>query len=102
MTIYDGLYSWAKHLFHLKHAQGGPVEQILLEVFNKYINKGGSHKVPGWAKELKNLIQDQIDTNVSLSLKEVSKDLDINPSYLSREFSKYFDNLSYGEYIRKI
>jgi AraC-like DNA-binding protein len=32
----------------------------------------------------------------------VSKDLDINPSYLSREFSKYFNNLSYGEYIRKI
>ncbi|GGH64585.1 hypothetical protein HNQ91_002264 [Filimonas zeae] len=102
MTIYDGLYSWAKHLHHLKHTQGGPVEQMLLEVFNKYIKNSGSNKVPAWAKELKNLIQDQIDTNVSLSLKEVSKDLDMNPSYLSREFSRYFDNLSYGEYIRKI
>ncbi|BAV06727.1 hypothetical protein SAMN05421788_11666 [Filimonas lacunae] len=102
LTIYDGLYSWAKHLHHLKHTQAGPVEQMLLEVFNKYIKKSGANKIPAWAKELKNLIQDQIDTNVSLSLKDVSKDLDIHPSYLSREFSKYFDNLSYGEYIRKI
>jgi YesN/AraC family two-component response regulator len=37
-----------------------------------------------------------------LSLKDVSKELDINPAYLSREFSKYFENLSYGEYIRKL
>ena len=26
----------------------------------------------------------------------------MHPSYLSREFSKYFDNLSFGEYIRKL
>ena len=45
------------------------------------------------------LIQDQIDTN--LTLKELSKDLNIHPAYLSREFSKYFDNLSFGDYIRK-
>jgi AraC-like DNA-binding protein len=101
MTIYDGLYHWAKHLHQLKHTQAGPVEQMLLEVFNKYMKKKGSQKIPVWAKELKEIIQDQIDTNLSLSLKDVSKDLDINPSYLSREFSKYFDNLSYGEYIRK-
>src|ERR1700712_1467701 len=35
MTIYDGLHSWARHLYQLKHTQGGPVEQMLLEVFNK-------------------------------------------------------------------
>ena len=34
-------------------------------------------------------------------MKEISKNLDIHPAYLSREFSKYFDNLSFGEYIRK-
>jgi YesN/AraC family two-component response regulator len=28
--------------------------------------------------------------------------VDINPSYLSREFSKYFGDLSFGEYIRKM
>jgi len=61
--------------------------------------KAGSKKIPAWAQELKDIIQDHIDT--SISLKEISKDLDIHPAYLSREFSKYFDNLSFGEYIRK-
>ena len=51
-------------------------------------------------KELKQIIQDQVDTNLSLT--EISKSLDINPSYLSREFSKHFNNLSFGEYIRKM
>ena len=37
-----------------------------------------------------------------MSLKEISRTLDIHPAYLSREFSKYFDNLSFGEYIRKL
>ncbi|MDO3643724.1 chromate resistance protein ChrB domain-containing protein [Mucilaginibacter sp. L3T2-6] len=101
MTVYDGLYSWAKHLHQLKHTQGGPVEQMLLEVYHKYL-KDNSRKAPAWTKELKEMIQDQLDTNMSLSLQQLSHDLEINPSYLSREFSKYFDNLSFGDYIRKL
>jgi AraC-like DNA-binding protein len=102
MTIYDGLYSWAKHLHHLKHTQAGPVEQMLLEVYHKYIKENKSKKAPEWAKELKEMIQDQLDTNMALSLQQVSDELEINPTYLSREFSKYFENLSFGEYIRKL
>ena len=102
MTIYDGLYSWAKHLHHLKHTQAGPVEQMLLEVYHKYIKESKSKKAPDWAKELKEMIQDQLDTNMALSLQQVSDELEINPTYLSREFSKYFENLSFGEYIRKL
>jgi AraC-like DNA-binding protein len=102
MIIYDGLYSWAKWLPDEKHTQQ-PFENLLLDVFNKFIKKQkGSKKVPKWAGEMRNIIQDQIDTNLALSLKEISKGLDINPSYLSREFSKYFENLSFGEYIRKL
>ena len=52
--------------------------------------------------ELKEMIQDQLDTNLSLSLQQASDELEINPTYLSREFSKYFENLSFGEYIRKL
>jgi len=26
----------------------------------------------------------------------------VHPAYLSREFSKYFDDLSFGDYIRKL
>jgi len=102
MMIYDGLYSWAKHLHQLKHTQAGPVEQMLLEVFNKYIKQSKSKKAPEWAKELKEMIQDQLDTNMALSLQQVSSELEINPAYLSREFSKHFDNLSFGDYIRKL
>ena len=48
------------------------------------------------------MIQDQLDTNLSLSLQQASDELEINPAYLSRKFSKYFENLSFGEYIRKL
>jgi len=102
MTIYDGLYSWAAHLHHLKHTQAGPVEQMLLGVYHKYLKESKLKKAPEWAKELKEMIQDQLDTNMALSLQQVSGELAINPAYLSREFSKYFDNLSFGDYIRKL
>ena len=100
MFMYDALYSWAKHLQHEKHTQQ-PFEDLLVTVLNRYLkNKPGSKKkTPAWAQELKDIIQDHIDAN--LSLKELSKGLDINPSYLSREFSRYFENMSFGEYIRK-
>ncbi len=100
MMIYDALYSWAKHLQKEKHTQN-PIENLLLDVYKKFL-KGKSGKVPEWAKELKEIIQDQIDTNLTLNLKEVSQGLHVHPSYLSREFSKYFDNLSFGDYIRKL
>ena len=28
--------------------------------------------------------------------------VELHPDYISREFSKYFDSLSFGEYIRKL
>ena len=101
IILYDALYSWAKFLQNEKHTDQ-PFENLLLDVFNNYLkNKPGSKKkIPAWAQELKEIIQDHIDT--SLSLKEISKGLEINPSYLSREFSKYFEDLSFGEYIRKL
>ena len=100
MMIYDALYSWAKHLQKEKHTQQ-PFEHLLLSVFNNYLksNPHSKKKIPDWVRELKEIIQDHIDTN--LSLKEISKNLEISPSYLSREFSKYFGDLSFGEYIRK-
>jgi len=100
MKVYDGLYTWAKHLHQQKHSQS-PVEHLLLDVYNRYL-KSSSQKAPEWTRELKEMIQDQMDTNMSMSLQQASDSLEINPAYLSREFSKYFDNLSFGEYIRKI
>ncbi len=103
MIMYDALYTWANLLQQEKHTQS-PFENLLLDVFHKFLAQkaGGKKQTPAWAKELKEIIQDQIDTNLSLSLKEISKNLDVHPSYLSREFSKYFEDLSFGEYIRKL
>ena len=100
MMIYDGLYSWAKYLQAEKHTQN-PTENMLLDVYQKFLRHKSS-KVHDWAKELKGIIQDHIDTNLSLSLKVISENLNVHPSYLSREFSKYFDDLSFGDYIRKL
>lgn len=101
MVIYDALYTWAGHLQNVRHTEG-PVEQLLVDVYQKYLKKGTGIKVPVWATELKTIIQDQIDTNLALSLTGISNELNVNPAYVSREFSKYFDNLSFGEYIRKL
>jgi len=100
-VIYDALYTWATHLQNVKHTES-PVEQLLIEVYQKFLKKSSTDKVPAWAKELKTIIQDQIDTNLALSLTGISNELKVNPAYVSREFSKYFDDLSFGEYIRKL
>ncbi|MGV3504492.1 MAG: chromate resistance protein ChrB domain-containing protein [Adhaeribacter sp.] len=101
LVLYDALYSWARFLQKEKHTQN-PAEQLLLQVFHQYLARKSKNKIPEWALLLKETIQDQIDTNLSLSLKEISEDLKVNPAYLSRQFSRYFDNLSFGEYIRKL
>src|SRR5205085_617203 len=69
--IYDALYSWASHLQKEKHTQN-PVDHVFIDVFNQFIKQKSSRKkTPGWVNELKAIIQDQIDTNLSLT--EVSK-----------------------------
>lgn len=101
IKIYDALYTWAKYLQHQKHLQQ-PFESLLVEVYQSVIKQKYKEKTPDWVNELKAIIQDQIDTNLSLKLTDISNELNINPSYVSREFSKYFEDLSFGEYIRKL
>ena len=104
MVIYDALYSWATHLHKQKHLQNSPFENLLHEVYKKILKAKDTDKkkTPTWVKELKAIIQDQIDTQFTFDLKKISGDLELNPSYLSREFSKYFEDLNFGDYIRKI
>lgn len=101
MVIYDALYSWAKYHKDEKHAQN-PTEGMLLAVYRKFLSEKSTKKIPPWVEELKEMIQDKIDTDLTLSLKEVSSSLEVHPAYLSREFSKYFDDLNFGEYLRKL
>lgn len=100
MVIYDALYSWAKNLQNEKHTEN-PVDNLFLDVYNQFlVKKSSNKKTPLWVQEIKQIIQDQIDSNLNLT--QISNSLEINPSYLSREFSKHFDNLSFGEYTRKL
>jgi len=99
MVIYDALYNWAKYHYNEKHTQN-PNENLLAEVYEKYLKDKKGKKAPAWVNELKEMIQDQVDTNITL--KQLSQDVNINPTYLSREFSKYFDDLSFGDYLRKL
>ncbi len=101
LKIYDALYTWAKYLQNQKHLKQ-PFESLLVEVYKNVINRKSKEKTPDWVTEFKAIIQDQIDTNLSLKLTDISNELNINPSYVSREFSKYFEDLSFGEYIRKL
>src|SRR5437870_4608672 len=83
-----------------KHTQN-PVDHVFIDIYNTFIrDKSAKRKTPEWVEELKQIIQDQIDTNLNLT--QISRSLDINPSYLSREFSRHFNNLSFGEYTRKL
>jgi len=104
MVIYDALYSWATHLYKQNHLQNSPFEKMLHEVYHKFLKekKANNKKVPAWVKDLKAIIQDQIDTQFTFDLKKISNDLEMNPSYLSREFSKYFEDLNFGDYVRKL
>lgn len=104
MVLYDALYSWATHLYKEKHLQNSPFENMLHEVYHQILKekKANNKKTPIWVKDLKAIIQDQIDTQFTFDLKKISNDLDLNPSYLSREFSKYFEDLNFGDYIRKL
>ena len=103
MMLYDALYSWATHLYKQNHLQNSPFESLLHEVYTKFLkDKKSSKKTPAWVKDLKEIIQDQIDAQFTFDLKKISSDLELNPSYLSREFSKYFEDLNFGDYVRKL
>ena len=104
VVIYDALYSWATHLYKQNHLQNSPFENLLHQVYNRFLSekKSTNKKTPSWVKDLKEMIQDQIDTQFTFDLKQISNDLELNPSYLSREFSKYFEDLNFGDYVRKL
>ncbi|OGX87404.1 AraC family transcriptional regulator [Hymenobacter lapidarius] len=103
LVLYDALYSWAQHLQGQAHTQQ-PEEQLLVQVYTAYLQqaKDRTGPPPAWTTQLREVIQDHLDTNLSLRLTEAADTVQVNPSYLSREFARYFDNLSFGEYIRKL
>ncbi|MBO9592702.1 MAG: chromate resistance protein [Niabella sp.] len=102
IVLYDALYSWAANLYKQKHLQNSPFENLLHAVYVKFLNEKKSGKAPAWVEELKHMIQDQVDMQFSLDLKKIAAELELNPSYVSRTFSKHFDDLNFGDYVRKV
>lgn len=103
LRILDGLYSWAKHLKQVKHTYDYSSLR-LMEVFHQFLSLKYSERLeqPEWVTEIKSIVQDQIDTNLTMDVKALSRHLDVNPAHLSREFSHYWDGLKFGEYMRKL
>lgn len=103
LRLYDGLYSWAKHLKQVKHTYDYSSLR-LMEVFHQFISLKYSERLdqPQWLTDIKSIVQDQIDTNLTMDIKALSRHLDVNPEHLSREFSHYWDDLKFGEYMRKL
>ncbi|MFP5041864.1 chromate resistance protein ChrB domain-containing protein [Parasediminibacterium sp. JCM 36343] len=102
MVIYDALYSWATHLRNQKHLLNSPFENLLHDVYSKIVQEKDNKKIPNWVEELKEILQDQIDTQFTFDLKKISESLELNPAYISRAFSKYFEDLNFGDYVRKL
>jgi len=75
-----------------------------VQAYTAYLqrSKDRNQAPPALAGQLRELIQDHVDTNLTLRLTEVADALQVNPTYLSREFARYSDDLSFGEYIRKL
>lgn len=103
LRIYDALYSWAKSGRPEKHTYDYSSLR-LMEVFHQFLSLKYSERLeqPKWMTEMKSIVQDQIDTNLAMDVKALSRHLDVNPAHLSREFSHYWDELKFGEYMRKL
>lgn len=102
IVLFDALYAWASRLPGLSQPAEYS-EHVLMEVFHKFITQKYSDRArkPLWVQEIGAIVQDQIDTNLSLGLEELSRRLNANPQYLSNEFSRDFEEMTFGEYIRK-
>ena len=71
--------------------------QVFAEMFSK--TKILTGKTPVWVKKIRELLQENLNQNISLQY--LSEYLDIHPVHLSRYFPRYF-NCGLGEYMRKL
>ncbi|WP_126246375.1 chromate resistance protein ChrB domain-containing protein [Chitinophaga rhizosphaerae] len=102
IILFEALHAWASQLPGISQPPEYS-EHVLMEVFHKFVTQKYSDRVrkPMWVQEIAAIVQDQIDTNLALSLPELSRKLNANPEYLSNEFSRDFEDMTFGEYIRK-
>ncbi len=76
------------------------IEFLILQVFDRMKNFqiNANRKNPSWVHKTRELI---LDSENYHSLSSLSKELDIHPVHLSREFHKYFGS-TFGQYVRQL
>ena len=57
---------------------------------------------PFWVELMEKQIQTLIETNSEVSLTNISKGLNLNPSYVSRIFPKYFNNCTFKMHVNRL
>ena len=77
------------------------IEIILFEIFGRMLSvkQFEQHTRPVWVKKLKDILHECYSEKFSLA--NLSRELDIHPVHLSRDFSKHF-HCTLSEYVRKI
>jgi AraC family transcriptional regulator len=80
---------------------GTSIQMLLLDVLSRMrvSRQSALSTRPAWVGKLKEILSDTFAEK--LSLLELSRELNIHPAHLSRDFSKHFCG-TFGEYVRKI
>lgn len=77
------------------------IDSLLLQAFEtmRGVEKSSASPRPAWVKIIDEILHDNFDR--TLSLRELSAQLNIHPAHLSRDFPRYF-RCNFSEYIRMI
>lgn len=94
--IYDALYAWSIQSKKIKHLENSPFEKSLNDIVITFKNE---FYYPKWVNYIKQLEEYNPYDLFKLNLKKIASINNLNASFLSREFPKYFDNLTFKNYI---
>ncbi|MCE3076851.1 helix-turn-helix domain-containing protein [Chryseobacterium gwangjuense] len=76
------------------------INQLVLNIFDQLPHqKNNSDKKPVWVKQIDEILHE--NCTEQLNLTALSKNLNIHPMHLSRDFQKHFQ-CNLGEYLRKL
>jgi AraC family transcriptional regulator len=77
------------------------IDTLLLQTFEtmRGVESTSFTTKPNWVKKIDEILHESFDR--TLSLRELSAQLDLHPAHLSRDFSRYF-RCNFSEYIRRI
>lgn len=75
------------------------IDMLFLSFMENALKSNDEIQCPSWIKTLRNILNDRWNENISL--KELSENINIHPTTISKHFSRYF-HCTLGEYTRKL